>query len=55
MSEPRARIRRARERAEAKAKRPKYPAKAQKGGPSIVLIHKNRRHRGDDLDYFKAR
>lgn len=46
-------VRRASERQALKQRSPKYPHRAQKGGPSKMLIHKNRRHREDGLDYFK--
>jgi hypothetical protein len=46
-------VRRARERQAEKERSPKYPHGAQRGGPSKMLIHKNRRHRDDGLDYFK--
>jgi hypothetical protein len=47
-------VHRARRRQRIKAARPNYPHKAQKGGPSKMLIHKNRRHRDDGFDYFKT-
>jgi uncharacterized protein YllA (UPF0747 family) len=55
-------VRRAFERKMAKAKRlthtikrsvNRYPVKAQKGGPSKLLIHRNRAHRSDKYDYFR--
>jgi hypothetical protein len=31
---------------------PKYPHDAQKGGPSLRRVRRNRQFRGDGLDYF---
>jgi hypothetical protein len=48
-------VRRAAARRNRKMVQPKYPLKAQWGGPSEMLIHRNRRHRDDDQDYFPRR
>lgn len=48
-------VRRARERRNKKIDVATYPLKAQGGGPSRELIHRNRRHRGDGKDYFATR
>ena len=48
-------VRRATERRERKEARSTYPLAAQRGGPSRMLIHRNRRHREDGADYFKPR
>jgi hypothetical protein len=45
-------VRRAKERRQKKRRRLKYPM--QKGGPSIMKIHRNRKHRGDGQDYFET-
>jgi hypothetical protein len=47
-------VRRARERRKAKTDLKTYPLQAQGGGPTTMLIHKNRRHRDDGNDYFKS-
>jgi hypothetical protein len=46
-------MRRERERRNKKMESQSYPRKAQNGGPSRMLIHRNRRHRDDGFDYFK--
>lgn len=48
-------VHRARARRNEKMSRDGYPLRAQKGGPSNMLIHRNRRHRDDGFDYFKER
>ena len=45
-------VRRARERRKRKMDLATYPLKAQKGGPLRGPIRRNRRLRGDRLDYF---
>jgi len=46
-------VRRALERQKAKARKRRHALPALKGGPSIMLIHRNRKHREDGQDYFK--
>lgn len=45
-------VRRAIERRSEKMQRPKYPHRAQKGGPSTVRIRRNRRYRRDGNDFI---
>lgn len=48
-------VRRRLEQLAIKLNSPMYPLHAQRGGPSVSLIHRNRRHREDGRDYFPYR